>query len=425
MNIKKTLHRIIFISIPSILVTLVVLEIGLRTAGNLYCSNYIGSVPGNLKENKLSILCLGDSFTVGAGASTRNSYPRQLERLLRENIGKDIKVINAGRMGNTSSLLLKNFEKDIALYRPKIVIVMIGCNNSWNFEDSSYFKLYKEKVGCFEKIDGILSRLRIYKLIKIGYLGFKNSKIKEPGIVRDNISNESLRLSALGAELFMEGRFDPAEDKLKEALISDKNNYIAHLWLAHIYNARSEFKEGREELWKAIRTIGEWNDELIYDVICRIPEQNDFRIIEKELSEIKRYIEARYSKDSGKRASLVRLIDAKLDFSEDKQIPRRVLEYDLGQIVSLAKSKGIILILQTYPHDGSSLYDVCQRISGLFNIPLVDNFSAFKEIEKNSNINDFFAPDKHCNDNGYRIIAENTYDTLCARNLLSNVERPN
>ncbi len=407
---------------------LAVLEIGLRIAGNLYNLYYstdTGSRPGNLKEDKFNILCLGDSFTAGAGASAENSYPRQLERLLRENIDGKINVINAGRLGNTSTLLLNNFGKDIALYRPQVAIVMVGCNNFWNFEDSSYFKLYKEKIGYFGKADEILNRLRIYKLIKIGYLGLKNSQKKKPEIIQDNISHESLRLSTLGAGLFLEGRFDSAEGILKEALVSDKNNYNAHLWLAHIYNARAKFKEGRKELWEAIQAIGEWNNNLVYDVICRIPEKNDSMVVEKELKEIKRYIEARYSKDSSKRKSLVKLIDAKLDFLENKQIPQRVLEYDLGQIVRIAESKGVILILQTYPHDGSSLYDVFKRVSSEFNIPLVDNFSAFKEIEKQGNINDFFVPDKHCNDKGYRIIAENIFDTLRDHNLLADIKRNN
>ena len=426
MNIKKILRRIIFISIPSILIMFAVLEIGLRIAGSLYYSANTGSSPGNLKEDKFNILCLGDSFTAGAGASAENSYPRQLERLLRENIDGKINVINAGRLGNTSSLLLNNFGKDVALYRPQITIVMVGCNNFWNFENSSYFQLYKEKIGPFEKVDGILSRLKIYKLIKIGYLGLKNSKKKEPEIIQDNnISSESLRLSALGVELFLEGKFDSAEGMLKEALISDKNNYNAHLWLAHIYNARAEFKEGRKELWEAIQAIDEWNDSLVYDVICRIPEKNDSMVVEKELNEIKRYIEAKYSKDSSKRKSLVKLIDAKLDFLANKQIPQKVLEYDLGQIARLAESRGVILILQTYPHDGSSLYDVFKRVSSEFNIPLVDNFSAFKEIEKHGNINDFFVPDRHCNDKGYRIIAENIFDTLRDRNLLADIKRNN
>jgi len=422
------LRKILLISLPSLLILLLFLELGLRLGGVLYLKlhypranvNHAGSV-----ENTFNILCLGDSFTFGLGASFENSYPRQLERLLWKNMGAAINVINAGRLGNTSSLLLKNLEKDIALYRPHIAIVMIGCNNSWNFEDSSYFKLYKERVGYLQKIDRMLNHLKIYKLIKIRDLNFRNSKNNKSEIMQANINDESLGLSTVGTKLFLEGRFDSAEENLRRALLLDKNNYYAHLWLAHIYNARSEFEEGRQELWKAIQLVGEWDDNLVYDVICRIPEQKDSLVVKKELNEIKRYIETKYAKNSEKRESLVKLIDAKLDFSENKQIYQKILEYDLGEVARLAKSKGVILILQTYPHDGSSLYDVFQKVSGKFNIPLVDNFSVFQELGKHVKLSDFFVPDKHCNDKGYSIIAENIYQTLRNCHLLTNIERYN
>lgn len=422
MKMKVLLRKIFFISLPSLLVFLFLIELSLRLGGVLYLKfNYPETCVNHADRtnNTFNILCLGDSFTFGSGTLSENSYPRQLERLLRKNIDGDINVINAGRMGNTSSLLLKSFGRDIAVYNPDIAIVMIGCNNSWNFEDSSYFKLYKEKIGYFGKIDSVLNRLRIYKLIKIGYLSFENNKNKKPGIIRVNISDESLRLSTLGTKLFLEGKYDSAKEMLERALISDKNNYNAHLWLAHIYNARSEFKEGRKELWKAIETIDEWNDNLVYDVICRIPDQKDFTVRKKELNEIKRYIIAKYYQDSDKRKSLVRSIDAKLDFLENKEISRMVLEYDLEEIIKVARRKGVVIILQTYPHVGLSLCGVYQDISSKFNVPLIDNFAVFKEMEKHGNINDFFVPDKHCNDKGYRIIAENIYDTLLGRKLLA------
>ena len=43
------------------------------------------------------VLCIGDSFTYGDGASSsEHSYPAVLERLLAERIGKPVQVTNAG-----------------------------------------------------------------------------------------------------------------------------------------------------------------------------------------------------------------------------------------------------------------------------------------------------------------------------------------
>jgi len=420
------LRKILFISLPGLLIFLFLVEAGLRGGGVLYlkfrhAETYVK--PAYKTKNTFNILCLGDSFTFGSGTSPENSYPRQLERLLRRNINEGINVINAGRMGNTSSLLLNNFKKDISMHNPDIVIVMVGLNNFWNLEDSSYFILYKDKAGYFEKMNNALSRLRIYKLIKIGYLSYKNNRKNNLNRIYAEINGESSKLSSLGTDLFLKGRYNLARETLQRAAALDKNNYVPHLWLAHIYNARSEFKEGREELWKAIETIDEWDNGLVYDVICRIPIQKDSGAAKIELNKVKGYIKTKYSGDNEKRKSLVKIIDARLDFLEDKQVSSRVLEYDLEKIIKLAKSNGVTLILQTYPHDVSSLYDVFHKISNKYNTPLVDNFKAFKEIERHGSIEDFFVPDKHCNDKGYGVIAQNTYNALVEYRVLRGFNR--
>ena len=397
------------------------LEIGLRLTGSLYnlfhnpdtYSRVMNSDP-----KKLNILCLGDSFTYGVGTLSENSYPRQLGYLLQKNINKDINVINAGRLANTSSLLLHNFKKDIARYNPDIVIVMVGLSNRWNLKDSSYFILYKDKVGYFEKMNNVFSNLSIYKLMKIVYINYKNRKISNLNRIHTKISEESLKLLSLGNDLYFKGRYDLAKEALQKAVALDKDNYEAQLLLVQIHNARSEFKEGQEELWKTIETIDKWDNSLLYNAMLQIEMQKDPRVFKIELIKIKQYIKAKYSQDNEKRRSLVKIIDARLDLSEDKQIQQRVLEYDLEEIIKFAKSQGVTLILNTYPLNDLSLYDVFQKISNKLNILLVDNFKVFKEIEKTGNQGDFFVPDGHCNAKGYGIIAENTYKTLVEHKLL-------
>lgn len=420
---KKILTNILFISLPSIFLALVILEICLRLTGNLY---NLSHNPGtyspvmNSATKKLNILCLGDSFTFGVGTSPENSYPRQLERLLRENIDKDINVINAGRLANTSSLLLNNFKKDIARYNPDIVIVMVGLSNYWNLKESSYFILYKDKAGYVEKMNNVLSNLSIYKLIKIVYLKYRNGRLSKLNIKHAEKNEESLKFFFLGNELYLNGSYDLAKEKIQRALALDKDNHAAHLLLAQIYNARSEFKEGQEELRKTVETIDEWDEDLLYNVICQIQMQKGPRANKIELSKIKQCINAKYSGDNKKIRSLAKIIDARLDFLEDKQIHRRVLEYDLEETIRFAKSHGVTFILNTYPLDDLTLYDVFKEISNKLNIPLVDNFKVFKEIEKSGNIKDFLVPNGHCNAKGYGLIAENTYKILVGNKLLSD-----
>ncbi|MFC1514922.1 SGNH/GDSL hydrolase family protein, partial [Candidatus Omnitrophota bacterium] len=146
MKTKPLLRKILLIPL-GIFMLLVVLEGSLRIGGYLYTRYRNPETYAKISEPKkeeFTILCLGDSFTEGLGAGRDKSYPRQLERILRENAILNINVINEGRSASTSSMLLKRLPEDIDRHDPDIIIVMTGVNNHWNFEDSSYFLINKK-----------------------------------------------------------------------------------------------------------------------------------------------------------------------------------------------------------------------------------------------------------------------------------------
>jgi lysophospholipase L1-like esterase len=62
--------------------------------------------------------------------------------------------------------------------------------------------------------------------------------------------------------------------------------------------------------------------------------------------------------------------------------------------------------------------NAAREISQEYNIALVDNERFFEEEAKHTDIEQFFTSDGHCNEYGYRIIAENTYRELIERKLL-------
>lgn len=80
------------------------------------------------------VLCVGDSFTYGLGASVEGgSYPRQLEALLRQ-AGTDAKVVNAdvvngGWPGQSSREVLLRLPEQIARHDPKLVCILVGVND--------------------------------------------------------------------------------------------------------------------------------------------------------------------------------------------------------------------------------------------------------------------------------------------------------
>ena len=88
----------------------IILEIGLRILGILHLKNdALEKSPENAGKNCTTIVCLGDSFTVGEGSSYGNDYPSQLERLLNARAGENcFRVVNRGMSGkNTSQVLDK------------------------------------------------------------------------------------------------------------------------------------------------------------------------------------------------------------------------------------------------------------------------------------------------------------------------------
>jgi lysophospholipase L1-like esterase len=85
----------------------------------------------NLKQMDLfspRIVCFGDSVTFGWNMKYEYSYPSQLEKLLERDFSQ-IKVINSGIGGNTIIDANKRLDKDVANFRPDLVIINFGLND--------------------------------------------------------------------------------------------------------------------------------------------------------------------------------------------------------------------------------------------------------------------------------------------------------
>lgn len=79
------------------------------------------------------ILCVGDSFTYGDGASDpAHSYPASMERILAERHGIDAQVVNAGWPGQDSRDVLATLRDRMDTVRPNVVCVIVGANDKWN-----------------------------------------------------------------------------------------------------------------------------------------------------------------------------------------------------------------------------------------------------------------------------------------------------
>jgi len=78
------------------------------------------------------VICCGDSFTFGTGASDpRYSYPRQLEKMLKLE-SEDWRVVNVGWPGRNSAEVVTRIDGFLEEHDPEILVLMIGSNDSWS-----------------------------------------------------------------------------------------------------------------------------------------------------------------------------------------------------------------------------------------------------------------------------------------------------
>ncbi len=124
------------------------LELFLRLGGAASISIQDYQNKAHLKDaHAYRIMCIGESTTFAGG---KESYPSQLERILNDRAkGKRFEVINRGIPGSDSADIVANLKKDIELYKPNMVIAMVGINDSDNtvaYTDSSSDK-FKVAIG--------------------------------------------------------------------------------------------------------------------------------------------------------------------------------------------------------------------------------------------------------------------------------------
>ncbi|MDD2717777.1 MAG: tetratricopeptide repeat protein [Candidatus Wallbacteria bacterium] len=107
-----------------------------------------------------TILCLGDSFTYGYGLDRKDSYPAQLEELLKLKYpGSDYSVINAGIVGANSRMVLKDLPDYLRKYSPAIIVLQAGGQNRFNLSG------YDDKIAGFDYIRYNSRVIRLFRFL--------------------------------------------------------------------------------------------------------------------------------------------------------------------------------------------------------------------------------------------------------------------
>jgi len=143
-------------------------------------------MPFKNDNDKIRILCLGDSVTFGLGAKKGEDYPTQLYNLLEYKYPGKFLVYNRGVPGMTSSQLLLNLKRFIKETKPSLVILLSGVNEYCpRVNTLNTFIILESRLPLFNNLvfnlSYLLCNLRIYKLAVLLIDNFKYKIIEYYG----------------------------------------------------------------------------------------------------------------------------------------------------------------------------------------------------------------------------------------------------
>jgi lysophospholipase L1-like esterase len=122
--------------------------------------------PGRRHPGGIRILCLGDSITFGLGVGHGRSWPRQLERILREReelAGRPVNVVN-GAVPGWSSVQGMQLLRRLEWLHPTVIVFWFGPNDVQYRGARDACLIFGR--GLRQRIASALSRLRIAQLVQ-------------------------------------------------------------------------------------------------------------------------------------------------------------------------------------------------------------------------------------------------------------------
>lgn len=404
-DMKPSGLKKIFLIFLGILISFLIIEFSLHIGGYFFqLQTKKGEITKNFSRAKdsLRILCVGDSFTFGVGAKNGDSYPEQLQKLLNEENMKWT-VYNLGAGGMNSSTLLLKLPEWIKLYRPRMIVLLIGANDIWNFQNSNYYLFQKGKRVYIYRLENFLFKFRTYKLLKLLVMGMnklifgqKENHVNFTPVRKPNPEVEA-NLELAWKYFNQERDFNKVKEILREVLIRDSQNDEAYFLLGWVHEDSQEAKLAEENLKKAIE-INSYNMEA-HRELFRLYRNLD----KKELA--KKELEAMLKISSGDE-ELKRQQKYGIPTTYDNELFCKQLTYNLIQIVRLSKLNNAIVILQNYPNGGPLYLDESiKSISQKYNAPSIDQAATFRGLS----YKDYSASDSHPNGKGYSIMAKNVF----------------
>ena len=415
---------------------LVALEVVLRVVGAIQ----VWQVRADARvegDAEATILCLGDSYTHAPGVDRDQTYPAQLERMLNERAGDDLyRVVNRGQNGQNTRDLLDELEANLQLYQPRLVVLLAGGTNSWDYRGYHEF-LHGEGAGS--RARELLHRIRVYRLFRLAYLHatsrWEFTSIEDPGPdpVDTSCSAEGRNFTAEGHEHLAQADYPRAIASYEAALEECPLDGGATGDLGLVYLETHDYDQARIHLERAVELAPDRTT--LYDRLARAYE--NLGRLDEAVDTLVRGLQT--SDDGLNPAEKERILNHALGFSargdspahqraaerfeaatrEDPELGThldRLEEYDgihagvrdwvaadIETAVRTCRGHGAGVVLMNYPHEyPSGWWEMYEGLARELELPFVDNLGAFQAHPSSQ---DLFFPDRHCNAEGNEVIA--------------------
>lgn len=155
---------------------LVAAELGLRALGFFVLKFSYPQTSASEGGGDVTILCIGESTTAGLWVKPEESYPLQLQSLLRKHFETDrIRAVLPPHVGQNSSQQSNRIEEYLDRYSPSLVVLMSGSNNEWAYNESNVLKFIPpEADGRWAlRAEILFDSFRVYRVAR--HLYFKMS----------------------------------------------------------------------------------------------------------------------------------------------------------------------------------------------------------------------------------------------------------
>ena len=431
------------LAIIGIILSLVLLECGLRLAG-WTISSYQQYKNNKALRNKsqYTIMCLGESTTAW-------QYPIQLQKILDKKYPNTFSIIDCGLGGTILESILDLLNDNINKYNPDIAICMMGINNSHDFIGETENNEIQNNNNYIIKIKK--TNLKIIRLLflLLKHLSFENELFAN--------SQKEQNLLDLAINLSRQDKLDEAHllfKKVLETSEEDSEDYrIAYTKLLINYLGRYDDDCGVQMAINAIkRNYGDKPDcyHQLIDYLSRKGRISELKTVlslllnEKDfLPSIDTYNLAEpYLKDSEKTILLNKIISRKenvrvmaiqqlkqknykkaqeyFDKAEELRVNFPDIEtYNLYKlIVKKLIDNNIKVICMQYPiRSILPLQEQLKNEPYYDKITFISNEKLFKDALMKKNYDDLFCDQfagdfGHCTDLGNTLIAKNIVNTL-------------